>query len=300
MAAAGVSSLGLPYGHTISPRFWAGHGAPVKARSDETFRKLIARFMSFYADTLLNPIWGEQVHFAPDNTFDISMSSHGLDSKSAQEVWKPFFEWIKASPSDYVITAELGANGHKARHLWDTEGNPSMNPDLRPGAPKHHGWWKGDQSQVGAFLNGYDSLWLPARILHEDQGRLVSDALFAASRYKTIQLHFNKALAGAAPDVIAATLDTATNPAVTEAFALAIIADGQKGAFPGEPRTSIDLEAGRKDAPPIHLAAAELRKIAPNAGSYVSESNFFNDTLAARLLGKQLFEAAIHQIEVRS
>jgi hypothetical protein len=126
------------------------------------------------------------------------------------------------------------------------------------------------------FLNGYDSLWLPARLLHEDQGRRLSDALFAGSRYKQIQLHINKGLGGATSGAIAATLDTATNPAVTEAFALAIIADGQKSAYPGEPGAAVDLEAARKDAHAIDLAAAELRKIAPNAGSYVSESNFFN------------------------
>jgi hypothetical protein len=215
-------------------------------------------------------------HFAPDNTFEISMSSHGLDGKSAQAVWKPFFEWITASPNDYAITDEFGASGHEARHMWDTEGNPSMTLDPRVGAPKHHGWWKGDQGQVGAFLNGYDSLWLPEWLLHEDHGRRVGDALFAASRHKKIELHFNKGLAGATSDAVAATLGTATNPAVTEAFALAIIADGQKSAYPGEPRAAVDLEAARKDARAIDLAAAELRKIAPNAGSYVSESNFFN------------------------
>jgi FAD/FMN-containing dehydrogenase len=259
------------------PQFMGWAWGTVKARSDEAFRKLIAQFVSFYTDNLLNPIWGEQVHFAPDNTFEISMSSHGLDSQSAQAVWKPFFEWITALPSDYVITDELGASAHEARRIWDTEGNTSMTHDARAGAPKHHSWWKSDQSQVGAFLNGYDSLWLPARLLHEDQGRRVADALFAGSRYKKIQLHINKGLAGASPDTVAATLDTATNPAVTEAFALAIIADGQKGAYPGEPRTAIDIDAARKDARAINLAAAELRKIAPNAGSYVSESNFFND-----------------------
>jgi FAD/FMN-containing dehydrogenase len=258
------------------PQFMGGAWGTVKARSDEAFRQLIARFVSFYTDNLLNPNWGEQVHFAPDNTFEISMSSHGLDGASAQAVWKPFFEWIRALTDDYVVTDELGASGHEARHFWDTEGNPSMTLDSRAGAPKHHGWWKGDQAQVGAFLNGYDSLWLPARLLHEDQGWRVSDALFAASRNKKIQLHFNKALGGATPDAVAATLDTATNSAVTQAFALAIIADGQKGAYPGEPRSAIDLEAARKDARAIDLAAAELRKIAPNAGCYVSESNFFN------------------------
>jgi hypothetical protein len=258
------------------PQFMGWAWGAVKARSDEAFRKLIARFVSFYTDKLLNSIWGEQVHFAPNNTFEISMSSHGLDRQSAQAAWKPFFDWITASPNDYAVTQELGASGHEARHMWDTEGNASMNLDPRVGAPKHHGWWKGDQGQVGAFLNGYDSLWLPARLLHENQGRRVSDALFAASRHKKIELHINKALAGATPDAVAATLDTATNPAVTEAFALAIIAAGQKGAYPGEPHATIDVEAARKDARAIDLAAAELRKIAPNAGSYVSESNFFN------------------------
>ena len=258
------------------PRFMGFAWGTVKAQSDAAFRKLIARFISFYADNLFNPTWGEQVHFAPDNTFEISMSSIGLDRQSAQAVWKPFFEWVTALPNDYVVTEAFGASGHDARHMWDTEGNPSMTLDPRAGAPKYHAWWKGDQAQVGMFLNGYDSLWLPARLLHDDHGKRLSDALFAGSRYKQIQLHINKGLGGATPDAIAATLNTATNPVVTEAFALAIIADGQKSAYPGEPRAAVDLEAAGKDARSIDLATAELRKIAPNAGSYVSESNFFN------------------------
>jgi FAD/FMN-containing dehydrogenase len=257
------------------PKFMGWAWGIVKARSDEAFRKLIARFVSFYTENLLGPVWGEQVRFAPDNIFEISMSNLGLDGNSAEAVWKPFFEWIAASPDDYAITQAPGAGAHEARQMW-TVSNPSMTLDPRPGAPKHHGWWKGDQGQAGAFLNGYDSLWLPERLLHEANGKRLADALFAGSRHKKIELHINKALAGASPDVIAATLDTATNPAVTEAFALAIIADGQKGAYPGEPGAAVDLEAARKDARAIDLAAAELRKIAPDAGSYVSESNFFN------------------------
>ena len=46
--------------------------------------------------------------------------------------------------------------------------------------------------------------------------------------------------------------------------------------YPGMPRTAIDLTAARRDAHVIDLAAAELRRIAPGAGSYVSESNYFN------------------------
>jgi hypothetical protein len=38
----------------------------------------------------------------------------------------------------------------------------------------------------------------------------------------------------------------------------------------------MDLAAAYEIARDIDLAAAQLRKIAPNSGSYVSESNYFN------------------------
>src|SRR5258708_40003467 len=70
--------------------------------------------------------------------------------------------------------------------------------------------------------------------------------------------------------------DTATNPAVLTAFALAIIAGGGPSAYPGIPGHKPDLRAARKDAGDIEKAMDELRKVVPDAGSYVSESNFFN------------------------
>ena len=38
----------------------------------------------------------------------------------------------------------------------------------------------------------------------------------------------------------------------------------------------MDVDAAHRDARNIELAAAELRRLVPNAGSYVSESNYFN------------------------
>lgn len=151
-----------------------------------------------------------------------------------------------------------------------------MIPDKRPGAPAYHGWWDGDQGQVGAYLHAYDSLWLPASLLADSQRARLVDAMFAASRHKSVSLHFNKGLAGAPPERIAAARDTATNPAVCEAFALAIIADGEGPAYPGQPHASVNADAAHKDAHDIDLAAAELHTLVPNAGSYVSESNYFN------------------------
>jgi FAD/FMN-containing dehydrogenase len=46
-------------------------------------------------------------------------------------------------------------------------------------------------------------------------------------------------------------------------------------AYPGIPGHEPDLRAARKDAGDIDKAMDELRKVVPDAGSYVSESNFF-------------------------
>lgn len=247
----------------------------IKAHSDDAFRKLIAQFFSFYAQNLFNPHWGEQISIMPGNTLKLSMVSQGLDRQQSMQAWQPFFDWVRKE-KDLSIADKIGAGATSARGWWNVSGNDAMIPDKREGAPAYHGWWSGDQAQVGAYLHGYDSLWLPAVLLMENRRQSLADALFAASRYKKVDLHFNKGLAGSSAEMIAAARDTATNPDVMGSFALAIIADGEAPAYPGFGRDSIDLKEAHKDARAIDAAAAVLRKIVPDAGSYVSESNYFN------------------------
>ena len=258
------------------PEFFGAAWGSIKAGSDEAFRRLLARFLAFYAASLANPHWGEQFAVQEGNSLKISMVCQGLSAEEARKVWQPFFAWVQATPADYTVTDELGAGAKVARHWWDIEGNRSMIADPRAGAAPQHGWWRGDQDQVGAYLHGYDSLWLPASLLRTGAQQPLADALFAASRFKEVGLHCNKGLAFGAPAAIAATLDTAMNPAVTEAFALAIIADGESPAYPGMQRAPLDLAAAHRDARAIDAATEALRKVAPQPGSYVSESNFFN------------------------
>ena len=105
----------------------------------------------------------------------------------------------------------------------------------------------------------------------------LGDALFAATRFWGVSLHFNKGLAGAPADAVAAAKDTAINPAVVDAFALAIIAGGGRPAYPGIAGHEPDLSAARWHAGSISGAMSALRQLLPNAGSYVSEGNFFDD-----------------------
>jgi len=267
------------------PEFFGAAFGRIQAKSAEGFRRLIARFIDFYAANLLNPHWGEQISLEPNNSLKISMVFQGLTGPQVREIWKPFFDWANSSPQEVTVVDKLGAAAGQARRWWNVEGNNSFVPDKREGAPKHHGWWTGDQAQVGAFLHGYDSLWLPASLMQQSQRARLGDALFAASRHKKVDLHFNKGLAGAPAEALAASRNTATNPKVLDAFALVIIADGERPSYPGLARPAMNVEAAEKNKRDIDLAAAELRRIVPNAGSYVSESNFFNRSWQADYWG---------------
>lgn len=124
-------------------------------------------------------------------------------------------------------------------------------------------------------LYAFESLWLAASLLENPD--TLADALFAASRHQDVELHFNKGLAGAPAEAIAAARDTATNPAVLSAFALAIVADGQGSAYPGIRGHEPDVTAGRTASQQVRRCMSELRALAPHGGAYVSESNFFED-----------------------
>ena len=259
------------------PEYFGYAAGTVKANSDAAFERLIARFVGFYRDHLFNPNWGESVKIKPENALELSMVCQGLDPQRSADAWTPLFEWAKSS-ADFS-TADLQAGSGHARAWWDAvarkkRGSDSMLSDVRPGAPAFHAWWSGDKDQVSAYLHGYESLWLPAALLQKDNEARLAGALFAASRRWEVELHFNKGLAGAPAAAIAAARDTATNPAVLDAFALAIIANGGAPPLPGQ---SFDAAVAHRHARAVDAATAELRKIVPHPGSYVSESNYFNE-----------------------
>lgn len=260
------------------PDFFGYSEGTIKASSDIAFQKLILEFVNFYHDSLFNPYWGESVKVTPDNALELSMVCQGLDNEGASAIWKPFFDWAGSS-SEYAVS-DLRAGAGLARAWWDAaarkkRGNGSMISDPRPGVLDYHAWWSGDKDQVSAFLHGYESIWLPASLLKPADRTQLAHALFAASRHWQVELHFNKGLAGAPAEAIAAARDTATNPAVLDAFALAIIANGGPPPFAGQ---SFDAVLARQHARAVDRAAAELRKLISHPGSYVSESNYFNES----------------------
>jgi len=286
------------------PEFVGAASFTIKAKSDTAYRQLIRDFVIFYREHLFNDHWGEQVALAPDNSLVVNMVSHGLATQQARDVWQPFLD--RVASGGFTLAGRPLIASVPARHFWDlpwwTEHWPELvfpNPngswliglvdgalrrarrqpvfevDRRPGVEPNRTWFSGDGGQVGWFIWGFDSAWLPASLLESDARQRLADALFESSRHSRLELHFNKGLAGGTPDALARTRDTAMNPAVLNAFALAIAAASEQPAYPGIPGHEPSVDAGRTAAQRIGRCMQELRAVAGLTGAYVSESNYF-------------------------
>lgn len=252
----------------------------VQATTDAAFRDLIVNTVVFYADHLFNPHWGEQISFGTDNTVKVSMVFQGLEREDVRALWAPFVNALAARPSDFKIDALLNIIAVPAGRFWDAEYLQAI-PGLvvrddRPGSPGGNVFYAGDAGQVGHFWHGYKSAWLPARLLSSAARRQLADAVFAATRHWNVDFHFNKGLAGAAAEEIEAARDTAMNPQVLDAFALAIIAGGEPAAFDGIADHEPNLTVARANAGAMTRAMQEILKVAPGAGAYLSEADFFD------------------------
>lgn len=263
------------------PQYFGGVFGKITADSNAAFHHLVAHIMEFYQEKLFNPHWGEQIRFSPGNSVGIQLVFQGLSRQQAREVWQPFQSWV-ADQQDIHWEEPLNIMTIPARRFWDTsylqQNLPGVvvgddRPDARPG----DFFWAGDQGQAGQYLHGFRSAWLPASLLEEGQVERLSDALVDCSRHWGISLHFNKGLAGAPANERQAAQNTAVNPEVVDAFALAIVAGEESQAFPGIPGHEPDMENARRNADSIDRAMRELLKVAPRAGSYISESNYFEE-----------------------
>lgn len=283
LKGGGGGSLGVVTRLTLRtfelPEFLGGINVTVKADSDAAYRALIAEAVGFYRRALFNPHWGEQMRFYGGDTLDISMSVQGLTQQEVEQTWAPFLDWVRAR-KDCRITTPFQARLAPARHLWDADVLRKYAPDVivsddRPGAPSYHMLWAGDHDQAGWFIHAYQSAWLPASLLEPGRQAQLVEALITASQRWGFSLHFNKGLAGAPADTIARARDTATHPQVLDAFALLICANGGPPAYPGLPGAKPDLAKARREATAIDQAMDIIRAVAPDAGSYVSESDYF-------------------------
>jgi hypothetical protein len=260
------------------PDTFGGAFADIRASSDDAYRRLVVKILEFYREALFNPNWGEQIRFRPDRLVSIAMVFQGLDQGHANTVWRPFFAWVEATPQDFTVVSTPRIGALPARSFWDPAFLRRL-PGLvigddRPGAPAENVFWAGNLGETGVVWHAYQSVWLPAALLAPDRIQALADALVIAAE-RGVELHVNKGLAGASPEAIATAKDSATNPAVTEAFALAIIGAYEQPAYPGVAGRQPDVEAAKRDAAGVTAAMDPIRRLLPAPASYVWETDYF-------------------------
>ena len=202
------------------------------------------------------------------------MVFQGLDQEQAEVTWRPFFDWLAASPQDFTIASGPSVLAAPAQSFWDPQFLAQVPglilDDDRPGAPETNVFYASNLEEAGQVLHGYQSAWLPASLLEENRQQSLVEALFAATRR-----HCTRTRAGGRPaEAIAAARQTATNPAVLDAFALIICAAEGPPAYPGLPGHEPDLTTARNNAEAIDKAMHEVRTLLPSIGSYLAESDF--------------------------
>ena len=272
------------------PETFGAVNITVKAVADAAFRKLVALTLDFAAKALIGPHWGEQLRFRRSNTLQVSMVFQGLSRGEAAAAWQPFFDAIDANPREFdLVFSPLRIVSTDARTFWAPtffkRALGFIKQDDRPASPETHIFWPGDQGQAGQVLHGYESLWMPATLLRDDRRASCADAVFAASRHWDVSLHLNKGLAGAPPEAIASARDTVMNPVVLDAFALAILGAHGKPAYLGVRGHEPNPALAQAQAQAITAAAGELRRVAPDGGAYMAESNYFERDWAQAFWG---------------
>jgi FAD/FMN-containing dehydrogenase len=271
------------------PGFFGAVLATITATSNAAYAALVDQVLWFYHQRLLNRHWGDVIRFGPGRQLAFTMTFQGLTRAQAERVWAPLFAWVTARPADYTLTppAVLAV---PAQDFWNADvleqGAPGLIVrDDRPGAPEGQFYYAVDADQVGQVLHGYESTWLSRRLLAPDRRPALVAALVRASQIKSVALHCNKGLAGAPPKVRDWTSATAMNPAVLDAFALAIASANEPPAYPGIAGHQPDLAQGRADARVVAAAMAPLQALAERPASYVSETDYFQDDWQAAFWG---------------
>ena len=224
-------------------------------------------------------IGASRSHSGRDMSSAIAMVFQGLDQQQAEAIWRPFFEWVESQGEDFGSKAGRPSSPRRRA----TSGIPASSGSCP-------GWWSptSGPARRRAMCSGRamsrrrDRCCTPTnrpgcrrRCCKPIGRRRWPRHCSAAAQHWGVALHFNKGLAGAPAEAIEAARDTATNPAVLEAFALAISAAEGPPACPGIAGHEPDLASARRQAEAVGRATQELRELVPAVGSYVSESDFF-------------------------
>lgn len=260
----------------------------ITAKSEADYKNLIAYFIKFYREHLNNEHWGEQVALTPNNEMKFSLAFQGVDKSDVDRIWQPFYEWLAQNPTHYQ--SSLSSASRAAKNYWDYDYLIANQPNSivsnhQKDTPAGEFWWASNQAEVSMYITYYLSFYLPFKLFNPENEEHLAKALFHASRFTEISLHFNKGLSGASAEAIARQKNTAMNPEVLDAAALVIIAGGQQHTYPDVHGHSPDVMKAKKSVEKAQQAMDLLHSLSPNSGTYSNEADYFLKNWQSALWG---------------
>ena len=272
----GVLSAITLLSHPIPERLALITGG-VKAADDAAYRELIEAVLRFYPLHLDNPHWGEQIQFNPDNSLSFQLTALDLPDEQVRSSLEALLAPFRTQPERFEVKPEITFLPFQDiwnASAWERLKPGTVIPDNQPEAPQGRFWWQGNQGEVGAFWNGYDSLWISAAAMRE-LPQQVAKTFFNASRHKDFSLHINKGLSGEHQEARRRDLDTALHPDCYGAAGLVICASLQQYRYPGLAGHEPDIQQGQAEAVRVQRVMATLRQAFPTAGTYSNETDYF-------------------------
>jgi Berberine and berberine like len=214
----------------------------------------------------------------PDNRLQIKMVFQGLAQDEARAAWMPLIDFANANSADYQGQNTLSVHALPARYFWNAGFFRRYAPsavvfDSQPGAAPTISGGAATVARSVPFGMPIPRLGCRLRCSSRKTRRSswmlgLPPAAIGVSRSTS-----NKGLAGAPAAAIEAARDTAMNPDVLDAFALAITGSYGPAAFPGFPAPNLVRGAAIRSR--VQSAMAALRVAAPEAGAYVNECDYF-------------------------
>ena len=251
----------------------------IKAKNDEAFKQLITKILLTYKTSLNNPHWGEQIAFNTDNTVKLALVFSDLSEQQVEEALHPLKIWLKKHEADYLSQDNIILI--PANKLWNYDFMHQFYPKMVTLNKQHLSakqyWWASNTNETSMFWYSIQSWWLPLSLFADSSIDQLTNAIFKASRLKSITLHFNKGLSGATNEVAAAVKTTSMNPAVLDAAALIIIYAGESQAYSIANGLQPNYDQGKQEAKNVTAAMAYFRRLAPNAGTYINEADYFQE-----------------------
>ncbi len=256
------------------PNYFGILKGKITAKETTDYQLLIEKFLTFYHKHLNNQNWGEQFSFKPDNTMNIFMVSQGLSTEQAQKVWKPFVDWVATQNG---ITFESEYIDIPPNKVWDYSFWEKNYPELvvkntGPNARPGEYWWAPNSGEVFSYWYTYQSWWLPVSLFSRDEIQRTAATFYQASRLAPVSIQINKGLAGASDEAIQLAKNTSMHPAVFSAGALVIMSySTNQPQFPGM-KNDVTIQ---QKVTNINTAMSLIQAMAPDAGSYANEADYF-------------------------